>query len=205
MAPRRRRDARRERPRGPRPLTLRIVAGEQGGRRLVTPEGVRPTTERVREALFSSLGELVVGASVLDLFAGSGAMAFEALSRGAAGAVLVEVDRHAAEICRTNADALGVGSRARVLERAVLDVVGGPPPAEAPFDLVCCDPPYDVPGDEVAEVVRALGAAGWLTPDARVVVERPAGDAGAVTWPPGWSVRWERRYGDTLVTVVTPV
>jgi 16S rRNA (guanine966-N2)-methyltransferase len=186
-------------------LTLRIVAGELGGRRLVTPDAVRPTTERVREALFSSLGDVVVDVSVLDLFAGSGAMGLEALSRGAAAAVLVDVDRSAAAACRANVEALGVGGQARVVERSVRDVVSGPPPAEAPFGLVCCDPPYDVPGADVAEVIAALAEPGWLAPGARVVVERPAGDAGVVPWPGGWLVGWERKYGDTLVTVVTPV
>jgi 16S rRNA (guanine966-N2)-methyltransferase len=163
----------------PRPMTLRIVAGELGGRRLVTPDDVRPTTERVREALFSSLGEAVVDVSVLDLFAGSGAMGLEAVSRGATAAVLVDVDRSAAAACRANVEALGVGGQARVVERSVRDVVSGPPPAEAPFGLVCCDPPYDVPGLEVADVTTSPSQAG--SPQA------PGSSWSAPRATPGWS------------------
>jgi 16S rRNA (guanine966-N2)-methyltransferase len=186
-------------------VALRVVAGELGGRRLTAPADVRPTTERVREALFSSLGGRVEGAAVLDLFAGSGAMALEALSRGAERAVLVDLGRAAAAACRANVEALGLAARARVVERAASVVVGAAPPGEAPFDLVFCDPPYETPGEEVAALLVALAAPGWLSADAAVVVERSSGEDGAVPWPDAWTVGWERRYGDTLVSVVTLV
>lgn len=178
---------------------LRVVAGEAGGLHLVAPEHVRPTTDRVREALFSALGPTPVeGAVVLDLFAGSGALAIEALSRGATRAVLVDRDRDAEAACERNLATTGFAGRARV-ERTTVERFVRQRPAEAPFDLVLCDPPYELPEEEVATVLRALHDPGWLTGDALVVVERPS-----PTWvvPEGWSTTWERRYGDTLVTIV---
>jgi 16S rRNA (guanine966-N2)-methyltransferase len=184
---------------------LRVVAGSVGGRRLVAPPAVRPTAERVREALFSALGPGGVSdASVLDLYAGSGALAIEALSRGAARAVLVDADREAVEACQTNLDHTGLTGRARIARRAVEDfVVAEAPPQtvpEAPFDLVLCDPPYDSTDAEVGRVLDALAAPGWLGADALVVVERAARPEPA--WPQGWDAQWERKYGDTLVTML---
>src|SRR2546423_11154787 len=115
----------------------RIIAGEAGGRRLSVPPGevVRPTSDRVKESVFSALGPgRLVGARVLDLYAGSGALALEALSRGAAGAVLVERDAAAARAIPANVDTLGVGDRAVLRIRAVAAVLGGTAP-DAPFDL----------------------------------------------------------------------
>ncbi|MGH8972950.1 MAG: 16S rRNA (guanine(966)-N(2))-methyltransferase RsmD [Acidimicrobiia bacterium] len=174
----------------------RVIAGEAGGRRLVVPRGgrLRPTSDRVKESLFSALGARVVGARVLDLYAGTGALAIEALSRGAAGAVLVERDRAAVEAITANLEATGMGP-ARVLRGDVPTVVGGPPPTEGPFDVVLADPPYDLADDAVAGVLARLAAGGWLAPGAVVAIERPAG-AGR---PPGWVSTWERCYGDTLV------
>ena len=184
---------------------LRVVAGSVGGRRLVAPPDVRPTAERVREALFSALGPGGVSdASVLDLYAGSGALAIEALSRGAARAVLVDADRGSIEACQTNLDHTGFAARARVARRAVehFVVVAAPTQTvpEAPFDLVLCDPPYDTTDEEVGRVLGALAAPGWLGADALVVVERASRPEPA--WPQGWDVRWERKYGDTLVTML---
>jgi len=164
------------------------------------PAGARPTTDRVREAVFSALGD-VSGTSVLDLFAGSGASAIEALSRGATSALLVDHDRAAVQACRANLDAVGLDAGARVVSRSVAAVVRGAPPAEAPFDLVFVDAPYETPAPEVEAVVGALGAPGWLAPRARVVVERPARGE-PVAAPAGWEVTWTRRYGDTLVVVL---
>ena len=174
----------------------RVIAGEAGGRRLVVPKGerVRPTADRVKESVFSALGTRLESARVLDLYAGTGALAVEALSRGAAMAVLVERDREALTAIATNLEATGMGP-ARVVRGDVVAVLGGPPPAEGPFDLVLADPPYELGDDAVAEVLGRLAAGGWLAPGAVVVIERPAGAAR----PPGWVSTWERCYGDTLV------
>lgn len=183
---------------------LRVVAGSVGGRRFHAPPGeaTRPTTERVREAVFSSLGVQTTGASVLDLYAGTGAMAIEALSRGAARAVLVESDRTAADACRSNLESLGFAGVGRVAERPVETVLAAAPPPEAPFDIVCCDPPYETSDDDVASVLAALAAPGWLAPSAVVVVERGVRHA-IDEIPSGWQLRFARAYGDTLVTLLS--
>ena len=143
---------------------LRVVAGRAGGRRLASlpGEATRPTTERVREAVFSSLGGDVVGASVLDLYAGTGAMAIEALSRGADRAVLVDHDRAAAAVCRDNLATTGFDDVGRVVETTVSAFLALPPPPEAPFTLVTCDPPYATPDDEIAAVLAALTVPGLV-------------------------------------------
>ena len=181
---------------------LRVVAGEAGGRRLVAPAGARPTSERVREALFASLADAVVGAHVLDLYAGSGALAVEALSRRAAVAVLVDADRAAVAACRRNLESTGLRARARLHSVAVERFLAGPPPAEAPFDVVLVDPPYERAGD-LPGVLAALVRPGWLAPTARVVLETAA--TAEVSPPAGYEVRSRRSYGDTLVTTVGPV
>jgi 16S rRNA (guanine966-N2)-methyltransferase len=181
---------------------LRVVAGEAGGRRLVAPPGARPTPERVREALFSSLGDAVVDAHVLDLYAGSGALGIEALSRRAAVAVLVDRDRAAIAACRRNLESTGLDARARLHAGPVERFVAAPAPGEAPFDLVVCDPPYEH-ADELAGVLAALRGPGWLAPRARVVLETAA--ATEVSPPEGYEVQARRRYGDTLLTTVGPV
>jgi 16S rRNA (guanine966-N2)-methyltransferase len=185
----------------PRPR-LRVVAGEAGGRRLVAPAGVRPTTERVREALFASLAAAVVDAHVLDLYAGSGALAVEALSRGAAAAVLVDDDPSAVEACRANLGVTGYADQARAERSPVLAFVRAAPPPEAPFDLVLADPPYRG-DDELLAVLAALAGPGWLGPDGRVVVETAAGAEPEA--PAGWEVRSRRAYGDTLLSTIGPV
>jgi 16S rRNA (guanine966-N2)-methyltransferase len=164
------------------------------------PDGARPTTGRVREAVFSALND-VAGAAVLDLFAGSGAFACEALSRGAARALVVDADAGAVEACRRNLEATDLADRGRVERGLVAAVLDRAPPSEAPFDLVSLDPPYETSADDVVGVVRALGESGWLRSGARVVVER-ASRSGAVAVPEGWEVTLERRYGDTLVTIL---
>ncbi len=178
---------------------LRVVAGEAGGLHLVAPPDARPTTERAREALFSALGEFVGGAVVLDLFAGSGAMAIEALSRGAERAVLVDDDREARRACVQNLATTRFTDRAQVVGSTVLRYLGSRRADSADVDLVFCDPPYEVPDDELVAVLDALRASGCLAEDAVVVVERRG-----PTWgpPDGWSTSWQRKYGDTLMTVV---
>jgi 16S rRNA (guanine966-N2)-methyltransferase len=191
---------------------MRVIAGEAGGSVLVAPTGARPTAGRVREALFSALGDLR-GATVLDLYAGSGALGIEELSRGADRAVLVDRDRRAVDACTQNLATTRLAARARVDGRAVSTVLAGAPPAEAPFDLVCCDPPYEAAESEVALVVGALARPGWLHPSGRLVLERrararaapePEWGSGWPEWGAEWEVGWERRYGDTLVTVLRP-
>ena len=176
----------------------RIVAGDLGGRRLQVPRGdvTRPTSERVREALFSSLEArgVVGGAHVLDLYAGSGALGLEALSRGAASVVLVDSSRQAVEAARRNVRELGL-TRVSV----VLSSVGRfleTPPART-MGLAFADPPYPTGEDDVAAMLAAL-ATRWLGPGAVVVVERSARGL-----EPGWPaalVRTDvRRYGETAL------
>ncbi len=175
----------------------RIVAGTAGGRRLkVPPKGTRPTSERVREALFNALGTAgeLDGARVLDLYAGSGALGLEALSRGAADALFVESDRRAVEVLRGNVAALGLGGTVRA--GPVEAVVAAPAPAA--FDLVLADPPYAVDAAALGSVLAALAAGGWLTSSALVVIERAARD-GEPDWPPGFVPTRAKKYGDTAV------
>ncbi|QJY50206.1 16S rRNA (guanine(966)-N(2))-methyltransferase RsmD [Pseudonocardia broussonetiae] len=180
----------------------RIVAGVAGGRRLaVPPSGTRPTSDRVREALFSSLTHDpgLDGAAVLDLCAGSGALGLEALSRGAAHALLVESDRRAAAVLRRNVADLGLpGAEVRAAPAGT--VLGSDAPR--PYDLVLVDPPYDVPDAEVAGWLADAAAHGWLAPDAVVVVERRAGrgrDGGSFAWPSPLVAVRQRRYGETVL------
>jgi 16S rRNA (guanine966-N2)-methyltransferase len=178
----------------------RIIAGEAGGRRLVVPPGdhVRPTSDRVKESVFAALGPgRLVGARVLDLYAGSGALGLEALSRGAAEALFVEREPAAARAVRANIDRLGFGDRALLRTAPAGAVVDGPAPG-GPFDLVLLDPPYDTPAADVEAVLDRLVAGGWVDPDGTLLVERGA-DSPALRWPAGWGSTWERCYGDTLV------
>ncbi|MFD5828168.1 16S rRNA (guanine(966)-N(2))-methyltransferase RsmD [Lentzea sp. NPDC060358] len=173
----------------------RIVAGTAGGRRLkVPPKGTRPTSERVREALFSSLESIVDldGARVLDLYAGSGALGFEALSRGAGHATFVESDRRAAEVLQANARELGFGNTTIAHRTAAAYVAG----EGGEFDVVFADPPYAVGDDELAEVLR--GIAPRLAADAVLIVER-ASRSGEPAWPEEVESLRAKRYGDTAV------
>jgi 16S rRNA (guanine966-N2)-methyltransferase len=178
---------------------MRIVAGLAKGRRLASPAAAtRPTSDRAREALFNSLTALVdvTGARVLDLYAGTGAVGLEALSRGAAEAVLVESDRAALDVLRRNVAAVGLPG-ATVVARAVVGYLATPP--AAPFRLVFADPPYELPDAQLGRVLEALAAPGWLAADAVVVVERAA-RSGAPPWPAAsiTPVR-DKRYGDGVL------
>ena len=183
---------------------LRVIAGELRGRRLVAPAGdaVRPTKDIVREAVFSALDArgAIRDAGVLDLYAGTGALAIEALSRGAARAVFVERDAAALAAVGQNVAHLGLGDRSRVVRSDVAHFVSGSPPPEAPFGLVCADPPYDTTDAAAGALVAALAAPGWLTADALVVLERPA--RSGIELPDGFRACWERTFGDTLVFFV---
>lgn len=175
----------------------RIVAGAAGGRRLaVPPRGTRPTTDRVRESVFNVLAARLDfdGLRVLDLYAGSGALGLEALSRGAESALFVESDRRAAEVINGNIATVGLPG-ATVRRGSVATVLAG---AGTPMDLVFADPPYEVAGAEVQAMLDSLGRHGWAVPGTVVVVERPA-SAPELTWPDGWAVWPARRYGDTRI------
>lgn len=182
----------------------RVIAGSAGGRRLaVPPAGTRPTSDRVREALFSALdsewrarGIAWSEVGVLDLYAGSGALGLEALSRGASQAVLVERSRAAAGILRANVATVDLPG-AVVLTRDVGQLPATPPPGD-PATLVLADPPYEIPASEVARILAALLEAGWIAPDAVVVVERPARDV-ASPLPDSWTEDRRRAYGDTVL------
>jgi 16S rRNA (guanine966-N2)-methyltransferase len=177
----------------------RIIAGSAGGRRLVVPPGeVRPTSDRVREALFSALDAEagLNGAAVLDLCAGSGALGIEALSRGATHALFVESDRRVAAVLRRNLAELGLTDRAQVRVAPAASVLARPAPRG--YDLVLVDPPYAVSNAEITGWLRAGWAHGWVTNATTVVVERPA-RAGAFGWPDPLQPRQERRYGDTVL------
>jgi 16S rRNA (guanine(966)-N(2))-methyltransferase RsmD len=149
----------------------------------------------VRESLFNVLAARVdfEGARVLDLYAGSGALGLEALSRGAASALFVEADRRAAAVISRNIAELGVDG-AVVRCGTAAGVTGTTAPR--PVDLVFADPPYDVPATDVETVVGQLVSGGWLAEGAFVVIERPTSGP-ALVWPDGWTVLRERRYGDT--------
>lgn len=181
---------------------MRVVAGSAGGRRLVAPPGrhTRPTSDRVREALFSSLAHRgIVGVAVLDLYAGSGALGIEALSRGAATATFVERDPRAAAAIEANLETTGLAERAAVrrLDAAAFCARPDPP---GPYGIVLCDPPYDTALDHVYGLVAQLDRAGSLTPDGAVVIERSKRDPQLATAPPP-SLAHERTrsYGDTVL------
>jgi 16S rRNA (guanine(966)-N(2))-methyltransferase RsmD len=175
----------------------RIVAGTLGGRRLATPPGLgtRPTSDRVREALFSALDAMTElrGSRFADLYAGSGAVGLEAASRGAAHVLLVESDPRAARTARDNITALGARDTARLITAPVAQALATPP--EAPYDVVFADPPYAVTGEAVTGMLEDLRDNGWLAPDALVAVERATRDE-PVRWPEGYEEGRARRYGE---------
>jgi 16S rRNA (guanine966-N2)-methyltransferase len=179
----------------------RIIAGSLGGRRLAVPrDGTRPTAERVREALFGSLqaDPGLDGAAVLDLYAGSGALGFEALSRGAVTALFVESNRRAAATLRANIDALGLAAVAEVRAATVASVLAAPAPRR--YDLLLADPPYAAGNKEIVGWLRTAVEHGWLAEQATVVIERPA-RCPPLAWPDPIRPARDRRYGDTVLRV----
>jgi 16S rRNA (guanine966-N2)-methyltransferase len=177
---------------------VRVIAGRFGGRRLQAPpgQGTRPTSDRVREALFSALGDLA-GARVLDLFAGSGALGLEALSRGAAHATFVERDRRAAAVLRDNVATLGLRPQeAQVLQRDAHAALREAAARGATYDLVLLDPPYrDAPALGPALSASLVPV---LADGARVVTEA---DRRTPLELPALPTAFERRYGDTLLRI----
>ena len=176
----------------------RLIGGLARGRRLkVPPAGVRPTGDRAREGLFNSLGTLLdlQGAAVLDLYAGSGALGLEALSRGASAVTFVESSPKVLPVLTANLAAVGLPG-AQVLRGSVPTVVAGTSPRA--YDLVLADPPYATPTGEVLDVLRALSAGGWLAPGAVLVVERSSREA-PWEWPTPLVGLRDRRYGEALL------
>lgn len=175
----------------------RIIGGSAGGRRLQTPKGdrTRPTSDRVREAFFSAVESRMgvwSGLRLLDLYAGTGAIALEALSRGAAVATAVEQDQRTAGLIRRNAETLGLALD--VVTRSVrTHLAEGAPTA---YDVVFSDPPYPLPNAEVEEDLRLLAERGWLAEDSLVVVERSS-RGGALRWPAGFEPGKVKAYGET--------
>lgn len=174
---------------------MRLISGSSGGRRLATPpgRGTRPTSDRTREGLFSSLLSVtggLEGRSFLDLYAGSGAVGLEAASRGAHPVTLVEREARAVRTIRSNVATLAADIE--VVESTVERFLDRDP---SPYDVVFLDPPY---ADPVADTLARVAAEGWLAPGAIVCVERASRDA-ALTWPDGVvALRW-RRYGDSAL------
>ena len=183
----------------------RIISGSAGGRTLVVPRGTatRPTSDRVREALFSRLEHALDldGARVLDLYAGSGALGLEAASRGAAHVLLVDSSAQAVAACRRNAATLGLPGVV-VRPGAVGAALAGAP--EEPYDVVLLDPPYDLSEEALGTALQRLVDGGWLAPAAVVVVER-ATRGPEPTWPDGLERTGERRYGETVLWFAEPV
>lgn len=183
---------------------MRIVGGRFGGRPLVSPKpgigAIRPTSDRLRESLFNVLAHaydgVAEGARVLDLFAGTGAMAFEALSRGAAFALLVDDGTEARGLIRENQMALGLAGLSRIYRRDATKL--GPIGPMPPFELVFCDPPYRKGLGEKALLSAREG--GWLATDALIVLEEAA-DA-EVTVPEGFALLERRDYGETQVLIL---
>jgi 16S rRNA (guanine966-N2)-methyltransferase len=177
----------------------RIIGGSAKGRRLQTPTGdaTRPTTDRVREALFSALEAQfggLHGLRFLDLYAGSGAVGLEAASRGAVAVTAVESDRRTAALIGTNARALGFA--VEVLAQPVVRALGASP--STPYDVVFADPPYPLDAVEVSEALAALVDNGWLSTGAAVVVERSARSV-EPGWPAGLGVIRHKKYGETAL------
>jgi 16S rRNA (guanine966-N2)-methyltransferase len=177
----------------------RIIGGSAGGRRLRTPPGdaTRPTSDRVREALFSALEAefgTLRGLRVLDLYAGSGAVALEAASRGAIGVTAVESDRRTARLVAENATTLGFDVEVRA--QPVASALGVAP--DRPYDVVYLDPPYPMPADEVAHALELLVAHDWVETGGAVVVERSARSVEPM-WPEGLERRRRKKYGETVL------
>ena len=181
----------------------RIIAGGAGGRRLAVPSGrsTRPTSDRTREGLFSSLVAMFGsfdGLTVLDLYAGSGALGLEALSRGAADVLLVESDAGAAQVIKRNIEVVGLPGVRVVRDRVDRALRRGPGEASPRRQLVFADPPYSLPDEELTAMLAELAEGGWLAGDALVIIERDARSA-APSWPPGFAEDRSRRYGETVL------
>ena len=180
-----------------------MIAGEAGGRRLAVPDGrdTRPTSDRAREGLFATIVSMVgslTGTRVLDLYAGSGAVGLEALSRGAEHVLLVESGARAGRVIRANIEAIGLPGAEMVTDRVERVLARGPAPSAAGsgrYDIVFADPPYALAAQEVSAMLTALADHDWLAAGALVVVER-ATRSGPLSWPAGFEPDRARRYGE---------
>ena len=185
----------------------RIIAGSRGGRRIAMPRGdrTRPTTDRVREALFSAIAawagtaaappeQSLAHLAFCDLYAGSGAVGLEAASRGAHPVLLVERDRRTAQLTKDNAKALGLGVDVTI---SPVEQVLQRPPAR-PYDVVFADPPYELDTSAVNAQLQQLVANRWVAPGSLVVVERSRRTPD-LTWPEAAARRWSRAYGETVL------
>lgn len=185
----------------------RIIAGSRGGQRIAMPPGdrARPTTDRVREALFSAIAawagtaavpveRSLAGLAFCDLYAGSGAVGLEAASRGASRALLVERDPRTAQVGRRNAEALGLA--VEIVNSPVEQVLRKSP--AHPFDIVFADPPYDLDTATVSALIEQLVVKGWVDRGSLIVVERSRRTPKLV-WPDVAAKRWSRAYGETIL------
>jgi len=176
----------------------RVIAGQAGGRRLAVPDGrdTRPTSDRAREGLFATISSIagsLDGARVLDLYAGSGAVGLEALSRGAGHVLLVEQGARAVRVIKENISSIGLPGAVLAADRVERVLARGPDGNR--YDVVFADPPYALADAAVERALTLLGETGWLAPGALVVVER-ATRSGPVNWPDGFVPDRERRYGE---------
>ncbi|MBI3183819.1 MAG: 16S rRNA (guanine(966)-N(2))-methyltransferase RsmD [Myxococcales bacterium] len=179
---------------------MRIVAGSARGRSLLGPRGakeIRPTADRVRESIFNVLGQWMEGLRVLDLFAGTGALALEAISRGASRAVMVDSGRQAAALCRANAEALGFADRVEVMRQPVDAALAHLARMREQFDLVFADPPYSARA--AASVLSQVESSGVLAPAGRLCIEHDRKEAALERGAALVRVD-ERRFGDTVVS-----
>jgi 16S rRNA (guanine966-N2)-methyltransferase len=192
----------------------RVIAGEAGGRRLAVPDGraTRPTSDRAREGLFATVTSIVgplTGIRVLDLYAGSGAVGLEALSRGASRVLLVESGTRASAVIRQNIAAIGLPGATLMADRVERVLARGPEQTPAPggaqdfrerpgngrYDVAFADPPYAMADAEISRVLSLLTDEDWLAPEALVIVER-ATRSGPVRWPDGFVPDRARKYGE---------
>lgn len=184
----------------------RVIAGEAGGRRLAVPDGreTRPTSDRAREGLFATVASMVgplAGTRVLDLYAGSGAVGLEALSRGAEHVLLVESGARASAVIRHNIEALGLPGATLISDRVERVLARGGAqdargrPGGGRYDVAFADPPYAMADAEISRVLSLLADEGWLARDALVIVER-ATRSGSVRWPHGFVPDRARKYGE---------
>ena len=177
----------------------RVIAGEAGGSRLAIPDGreTRPTRDRAREGLFGTVASIVgplTGTRVLDLYAGSGAVGLEALSRGASRVLLVESGARASAVIRQNIETLGLPGATLIADR-VERVLAHEPPGDERYDVAFADPPYAMADTEISRVLSLLADEGWLARDALVIVER-ATRSGPVRWTDGFVPDRARKYGE---------
>ncbi len=180
---------------------VRVIAGSARGTRLgPVPPGVRPLSDRAREGLFSSLGAEVSDARCLDLFAGTGAVGIEALSRGAESCTFVDASRHATDATRSNLERAHLAERATVRTADVPAYLRRRRTNEPPYELVFLDPPYEIAEPRLSGCLAALEA-GWLAPEGWTVVLTRGHKSSVPPVPVHWATRRQLRYGDSLLTL----